>query len=145
VAAVIAYIDSSVLLRVVLQQPNQLEEWDSLDVVVSSKLLDVEVRRTIDRLRLQHELSEDELARVTADADSILSRFIHGDLDVRVLQIASSPMPAILGTLDALHLATAELYREAQPAGEPPIVFATHDRQLAAAAEALQFRVIGAS
>jgi hypothetical protein len=99
VAAVIAYIDSSVLLRVVL--------------------------------------------RVATDADSILSRMIHADLDTRVLQIASSPMPAILGTLDALHLATAGLYREAQPAGEPPIVFATHDRQLAIAAEAMRFTVIG--
>lgn len=142
-AVVIAYIDSSVLLRVLLEQPNPLQEWESLDVVVSSTLLEVEVRRTLDRFWLRHELSDSELARATADADVILRRFIYAELDPRILQIASRPMPAILGTLDALHLATAVLYRDAQPGGEPSIVFATHDRQLAVAAEAMRFTVIG--
>lgn len=142
-AVVITYIDSSVLLRVVLKQPGPLEQWDSLDVVVSSTLLQVEVRRTLDRFWLRHELSDDELARASTDADVLLRRVMYAELDPRVLQIAAQPMPAILGTLDALHLATAVLYRDAQPEGEPSIIFATHDRQLAIAAEAMQFAVIG--
>lgn len=44
------------------------------------------------------------------------------------------------GTLDAIHLATATLWRESQ-AGE--IAMATHDAPLAAAARASGFSVIG--
>jgi predicted nucleic acid-binding protein len=143
VAVVIAYIDSSVLLRIVLDQPGPLEEWESLDVVVSSTLLEVEVRRTLDRFWLRHELSDDELARATADADALLRRVLYAELDPQVLQVAARPMPTILGTLDSLHLATALLYRDAQSEGEPSIVFATHDRQLSIAAQAMRFAVIG--
>jgi len=49
-------------------------------------------------------------------------------------------MPAPLGTLDAIHLATADLWREGR--GKDPIV-ATHDKALALAARASGFRVMG--
>ena len=58
--------------------------------------------------------------------------------------MASEPLPTVLGTLDAIHLASALLYRDAQPDDEPPIVIATHDRAFATAARILRFRVIGA-
>jgi hypothetical protein len=45
--------------------------------------------------------------------------------------------------LDALHLATAMLYRTTQSRDERPILFATHDVQLAKAAKAMLFDVIG--
>jgi predicted nucleic acid-binding protein len=70
-------------------------------------------------------------------------------LDLRPLQdaafkIASQPFPTPLGTLDALHLATAMLYRATHQSGEHPIIFATHDVELARAARAMRFDVIGA-
>jgi predicted nucleic acid-binding protein len=65
------------------------------------------------------------------------------ELDERVLAIASRPLPTPLGTLDALHLATAIVYREEQSRGERPIFFATHDIALADAARAMHFDVIG--
>ena len=46
----IAYIDSSVLMRVVLAAPNQLKEWPELRSGVSSQLLKVEGFRTLDQL-----------------------------------------------------------------------------------------------
>jgi hypothetical protein len=49
-------------------------------------------------------------------------------------------MPAPLGTLDAIHLATAEMWREAK--GKELLV-ATHDQALALAARASGFRVAG--
>jgi hypothetical protein len=52
-------------------------------------------------------------------------------------------MPAIVAALDALHLVSAVLYRSAQPKDGRPIYFATHDGQLAAAARALHFEVLG--
>jgi hypothetical protein len=50
-------------------------------------------------------------------------------------------MPTVLGTLDAIHLATALLWRENTGSD---LVMATHDGSLALAARAAGFRVIGA-
>src|SRR5690242_18636924 len=61
--AVIAYIESSVVLRLVLGQPGALREWRSLDGGVASALVEVECLRTLDRLRLAEGLRENELAR----------------------------------------------------------------------------------
>jgi hypothetical protein len=57
-----------------------------------------------------------------------------------VLSRAAQPFPTPLGTLDAVHLATALLWRETR--GED-LVMATHDRDLALAARASGLRTIG--
>ncbi len=49
-------------------------------------------------------------------------------------------MPTVVKTLDAIHLASALLFREGR--GEA-LVFATHDSQQATAAEALGFTCLG--
>lgn len=59
----IAYLDSSVLLRVVLGQPNTLPEWSAVEAGIVSALVEVECLRTLDRLRLLQGLSDDELPR----------------------------------------------------------------------------------
>jgi predicted nucleic acid-binding protein len=61
-----------------------------------------------------------------------------------VLDIAMSPFPTPLATLDAMHLATAMIFRAGQSPDERPIVFATHDAALARAAAAMEFEVSGA-
>ncbi|RME20569.1 MAG: PIN domain-containing protein [Deltaproteobacteria bacterium] len=59
-----------------------------------------------------------------------------------ILERAASAMPTVIGTLDAIHLATAlELAREA---GMKDLVLATHDVQLARAARASGLVAIGA-
>ena len=57
-----------------------------------------------------------------------------------LLARASQPMPTTLGTLDAIHLATALLWAEHS---RLPLVMATHDQSLATAARASGLRVIG--
>jgi len=140
-AIVIAYIDSSVLLRVVLRQANPLPEWSSIDDGVVSSLVHLEVTRTLERLRLEGELAEDELHATEATAGEILNRMITLELDQRVVDFAAQTLPHPLGTLDSLHLASAMMYRQIQPEG---IVLATHDKSLARAARAMHFEVIGA-
>jgi predicted nucleic acid-binding protein len=49
----IAYVDASVLLRVVLRQPNALPEWTQIEQGVSSALVATESLRTLDRLQLR--------------------------------------------------------------------------------------------
>jgi hypothetical protein len=57
-----------------------------------------------------------------------------------VLTRASHPSPTALGTLDAIHLCSALLWRERT--GQTA-TFATHDSALAVAARSHGFRVVG--
>ena len=48
----IAYVDSSVLLRVVFGEANSLREWKKVTRAVSSQLIVTETLRTLDRVRI---------------------------------------------------------------------------------------------
>jgi predicted nucleic acid-binding protein len=135
-----AYLDSSVILRVLLGQPDALAEWKEVETGVASALVEVECLRTLDRLRLMGALSDDELAERRTAAFSLVAAMEVVEVTRTVLARASQPLPTALGTLDALHLASASLWRE-QTAAE--LVLATHDAALGRAARASGFRVIG--
>ena len=137
----IAYIDSSVILRIVLPESPRLREWPQLEGGVASPLVAVECHRTLDRYWLQGRLDADQLEAKRREATAILTRLEPVPLDESALHKAAQPFPTIIATLDALHLASAILYRAAQPPDERPIVFATHDTQLA---RAMNFEVVGA-
>jgi predicted nucleic acid-binding protein len=106
---VIAYLDSSALLRLVLREPGALEQLRAAEALVSSELLAVECPRTIDRLRLQDALSLEEAVARPEAVDEWLEAVDLVLLQRSVLSRASEPLPTPLGTLDALHLATALL------------------------------------
>jgi hypothetical protein len=74
---------------------------------VSSELLTVESFRTIDRLRLQGALNPEEAASRRATVADWLEAVDLVLLQRPTLSRASDPLPTPLGTLDALHLATA--------------------------------------
>jgi predicted nucleic acid-binding protein len=137
---VIAYLDSSVILRILLDQPHQLAEWKSILTGVTSALTEVECLRTIDRLRVLGKLGADDAVVRREAVYRILEELEVVDLDARVLRRAAQAQTVALGSLDALHLASAEMWREAQ--GKEPL-FATHDRQLGQAARANGFRIAG--
>lgn len=137
----IAYLDSSVLLRVILGQRNALKEWRSIERGVASALIEVECLRTLDRVRLAEEWDDADVAARREAVYRLIEAMEIVELTGPVLSRASQPLPTALGTLDALHLATALLWRE-QTAAE--LVMATHDAALATAAMASGFRVIGA-
>jgi hypothetical protein len=59
---VIAYLDSSVLLRVVLDQANALKEWNIIKQGVPSALVEVECLRTLDLLRLTQSVAGEAIA-----------------------------------------------------------------------------------
>ena len=62
-------------------------------------------------------------------------------LDTVVLERAAEPFPTLLSSLDAIHLATALLARTQVE----DLCFATHDGELATAARAVGFKVLGGS
>lgn len=135
----IAYVDTSALLRSVLREPGALD-LRSYDALVSSELIAVESPRTIDRLRLQGSLTADEAAARVRTVNDWLEAIDLVLLRPSVLSRASEPMPMPLGTLDALHLATALVWRDRM--GPLPTV-ATHDTALGLAARAFGFEVRG--
>jgi predicted nucleic acid-binding protein len=139
---VITYLDSSVLLRLVLGEPGRLREWPEVERGVTSALAEVECLRTLDRLALRGSLSGAEVAERRAAIYALLEAVELVELSAVVLARAAQPFPVPLGTLDALHLATALLWRER---GERGLAFATHDAALGLAARASGFEVVGVS
>jgi predicted nucleic acid-binding protein len=137
---VIAYIDTSALLRIVLREPGALDDLRSYDALISSELIAVESSRTLDRLRSQGSLTADDAAARVRAVHDWLEAIDLVLLRPPVLSRASEPMPMPLGTLDALHLATALVWRDRL--GPLPIM-ATHDAALGVAARAFGFEVRG--
>lgn len=136
----IAYIDSSALLRVVLGQRDALKEWADIERGVTSALTQVECLRTLDRLRHVERLPDEVLAPRREAIYRLLEAMDVVEVTTAVLGRASQPMPTTLGTLDALHLATALLWSER---GGADLLMATHDVALATAARACGLRVVG--
>jgi predicted nucleic acid-binding protein len=137
---VIAYVDASVLLRVALGQPDALPEWSRIEQGVSSALVTIESLRTLDRLRLRVKLPDADVAKRRATIFDLIASLDVVDIDSAVLDRASQPMPTEIGTLDAIHLATALLWKEMT---RESLVMATHDAALALAAEAHGLPVMG--
>ena len=136
----IAYVDSSVLLRLALGQPNALAEWRQIDRGVSSALISTESLRTLDRLRLRAALPDTDVAKRRATILSLIGSLELIEIDAAVLDRAAQPMPTELGTLDAIHLASALLWKDAT--GIDPVM-ATHDGALGLAAQAHGLKVVG--
>lgn len=134
------YVDSSVLLRLVLGEPGAFQLAD-LDPGHTSALAEVECLRTLDRLLLKGRLSQDDLAARRGTIFDLLEALEVVALSAPVLRRAAEPFPTALGTAGALHLATALLWQERHPREQAP--FATHDGELARAARACGLDVTG--
>jgi predicted nucleic acid-binding protein len=133
------YVDSSILLRLVLGERGGLREWRQSDRLISSELIRLECLRTIDRARLREDLSDEVIAERRAEVIETLASFELLPIDRLVLERATDQFPTSLGTLDAIHLASAIVAREEVP----ELQLATHDRELALAARAVGFGVVG--
>ena len=133
------YVDTSVVLRILLHEPNPVTIWGQWSKAYSSALWRVEALRTVDRLRLAHEISDTEVAQLVQDIQITHETFAIHPVTNQVLQRASETFPTVVGTLDAIHLATALSIR----AIENVDLLLTHDSQLATAARSLGFEALG--
>lgn len=137
----IAYLDASVVLRLILGERGRLAEWRRVESAVASALTEVECLRTLDRLSRAGALSDEELAERRTAVYRLLEGVEVVDVSRPILRRASEPFPAPLGTLDAIHLSTAMGWRDTR--GEV-LTMATHDKALATAARSVGLEVIGA-
>jgi uncharacterized protein len=134
------YVDSSVVLRVVFGEPGRLRIWSRIINPVASELIRLECLRTIDRARIRLRLEDEAVARRRAAALEVIETFNLVPIGPQVLERAADPFPTMLGSLDAIHLASALLVRDEFD----DLSLATHDQELALAAQATGFRVYGA-
>ena len=104
-------------------------------------MVTTETLRTLDRLRVRAKLSDAEVAIRRAKILELIGSLELVEIDITVLERAAQPMPTELGTLDAIHLATALLWKEMSHAD---LRMATHDTALGLAARAHGLQVFGA-
>jgi predicted nucleic acid-binding protein len=137
---VIALIDTSVVLRKLFGEPRALPEWPRIREAFASRILLVEVGRMIDRSRLTSAIDDAQVEQLQSEARKLLRSVAVVALTDRILTRAAGPMATVLGTLDAIHLATAHDVALSRPG----LLLATHDKQLARAARASGLDVCGA-
>lgn len=117
------YVDTSALARVLLDEPGTTaiqRDLERFDQRLASRLLRLELRRV--------GLRCDLLDR----ADALIADVALIPLDERILESSATITPPTVGTLDAIHLATAlQLSKE-----DGLETLMTYDRQLAAGARA---------
>lgn len=123
------YLDSSAIVKLAVAEPESAALRQYLlrrRPLVASALARTEVPRALLPLgpaavrRAEEVLTRIELIRVSG----------------RVLTLAGSLLPATLRSLDAIHLATAQLL------GEDLARLVTYDERMAAAAQAMGWRVV---
>ncbi len=136
----IVYLDASVVLRQVLGEADMLADRERFVGAVASALTEVECLRTIDRLARQGLLTDEAVAKRRMAVYRLLEEVELVDISRPVLRRASESFPTPLGTLDAIHLSTAILWRDVNHA---ELTMATHDKALGTAARATGLTVVG--
>jgi hypothetical protein len=93
----------------------------------------IEVRRALDSMRLRRKLSLLDVAVILDLLRGVVGPLDEIRIQPSILERAASAFPAVLGALDAIHLATALLWVQEK---SEALTFLTHDRQLAVVAAA---------
>jgi predicted nucleic acid-binding protein len=135
------YVDSSVIVRIAFDEPGKVEGLSQFSSLATSELAHVELRRVLDRFRLTTTASDSRLIEVGDKMETIKKTFVSLNLTQAVLLRAGHPLPVALGTLDAIHLASALIWQDVV---NKPVTMITHDAQLAKAARMMNLEILGA-
>lgn len=127
----IAFVDTSIVLRLILGEVHPYQELKDFDVLYASELVRVEAMRAIDRLRIRSNWTEEEVATYVRLFCAVSAAITFIPLQKPILRRAADSFPTLVKTLDALHLSTALL---AQLQLDEPLLFLTHDKRQGIAA-----------
>ncbi len=134
------FIDSSVLIPSLLGGKPRLRGWQKFQRVAASALIELECIRTLERWRLAKRIDDGALGAARETLRAQLEATALVQLSSVVFMRAKGSFSAPIGSLDALHLASAMLWQETK---NEALTFATHDVELAIAARASGLKVIG--
>lgn len=137
----VAYLDSSVVLRHILLGEIAIEHAFAVERVVASELLEIECRRVLHRYRLNGDLDDESLPQALERLDRVLAGVTLLALTQRVKKRAMDSFPVVVRTLDALHLASAVVYAEsyADSESDETLLIFSHDEAMNRCARALGF------
>jgi uncharacterized protein len=134
---VIAYIDSSLFLKLLFDEPGTSQAqmlWDSDPVLISSRLLRIEARATLARGKLDGRITQQKAKVVTKTFDDLWARLTVVEISEQVAESACEIAESTrLRSLDAIHLASAMAVSAD--------LFGSSDVQLCNAASELGFAV----
>jgi len=133
----IFYIDSSWLMRVILQK-SRAKNLPANAKAYSSVLIHVECRRALDRQFKRGTLNEEQFASASAVLHEYLQRIETVNIDAGIIARAAEAFFIPIHSLDALHLATAMKLSNILPG---KLTLLTVDAELATAARAHAFKV----
>lgn len=137
----IGYIDSSALLRFLLDEEGSISEFRELQLGVSSVLLKIECLRTLERLRFENHFTEDEYLEARATFHAAFRKITFIKINSYVVDSACESWGVPLKSLDAIHLASALEWKQSQG---KKLIFFTHDKRLGALAKSRGMDVLGA-
>lgn len=135
----IVFIDTSVILRRLFNDPKPLKKWGTWTRAYASRIWRVEALRVADRIRMEGRIDDSQVASLREQIDLINETLILVPVSETVLARSSDSFPTVIGTLDAIHLSSALLLKPSVPFD----LFLTHDKQLATAAQSFGFHVAG--
>jgi len=104
------YLDSSVVLTYLLEEREDLQVLNGISDVASSRLLWTEVSRSIHRALQTQRLTPEEATKVRHTFEILAKGISQITLGESVLRRADGPYPIVIRTLDAIHLASAEIW-----------------------------------
>jgi predicted nucleic acid-binding protein len=134
----LAYLDSSVLLRYLLLGEITLKHAQEFPRLVSSELLEIECRRVLLRCRMEGSLNDETLIEAVGRLEDVLTSIDLLELSAPVKKRAMEAFPIHVKTLDALHVASALQLLSEVPA--ETITLFSHDRTVNLCARALGFQ-----
>lgn len=137
----VAYLDSSVVLRHILLGDSTIEHAFACDRVVASELLQIECRRVLHRYRLNGDLDDQGYVEGLTRLQTVLDGVAVLSLGERVKTRSAEAFPVVVKTLDALHLATALIYAETYLRDDDRLLVFSHDAAMNRCAAALGFPV----
>jgi predicted nucleic acid-binding protein len=141
----IVYLDSSVILSIIFQEPTlnkSIDVWKSSDIRVSSILLVAECKITIKRYYLHNKkkLGSNWKTRKLEELDKLLEEINFKNIDSLTMEIlAKEDILSGCRTLDALHLSTAIEFKN--ELGEDLFIF-SYDKDFNKVATELNFKTL---
>ena len=133
----VAYLDSSVVLRHILLGEEPIRHALEFPRVVSSELIEIECRRVLHRYRLAGDLTDEGLAAARERLDAVLAGMDLLEMTKPIKQRAMEAFPVIIRTLDALHVSTALMVAET----DDGMALFSHDRGMNICARSLGLTV----
>ncbi len=129
------------MLRILFAEPGPAVSLAAGDRVVSSRLVEIDSVRTVDRERLLGGLDDEQTATKRQELADLLAMLDLMIIDDAVIERARSPFAVNVRARDAIHVASAEILAAEAP-GEP-LEFWTHDGRQATAARSRGLTVLG--